>query len=50
MINEKCKAKGGSWDNFIDECTVEKSQTYDGPDPRIGFRIFMEVVEEYPKK
>jgi formylglycine-generating enzyme required for sulfatase activity len=37
--------KGGSWDNFIEECGVDKSQTYIDADPRVGFRVFMEVIE-----
>jgi len=40
------KLKGGSWDNYIDECTVDKSQTYPLPDPRVGFRTIMEVIEK----
>jgi formylglycine-generating enzyme required for sulfatase activity len=38
--------KGGSWDSFLDECTVDKVQNYELPDPRVGFRVIMEVVEE----
>ncbi|MDP4266583.1 MAG: SUMF1/EgtB/PvdO family nonheme iron enzyme [Bacteroidota bacterium] len=38
--------KGGSWDNFLDECTIDKSQKFDLPDPRVGFRVIMEVIEE----
>lgn len=38
--------KGGSWDNYLDECTVDKTQNYTLPDPRVGFRVIMEVVEE----
>ena len=33
------KQKGGSWDNFIEECMVDKEQHYILPDPRVGFRI-----------
>lgn len=39
------KLKGGSWDNFLEESTIEKSQTFELPDPRVGFRVVMEVVE-----
>lgn len=38
--------KGGSWDNYLDECTIEKAQNYNLPDPRVGFRIIMEIIEE----
>jgi len=40
------RLKGGSWDNYLDECTIDKTQTYSLPDPRVGFRVIMEVVEE----
>jgi len=36
---------GGSWDNLIDECGIDKKQTFDLPDPRVGFRIVMEIIE-----
>jgi len=39
------KQKGGSWDNYLDECTIEKTQNYILPDPRVGFRVVMEVLE-----
>lgn len=38
--------KGGSWDNYIEECHINKSQNYEIPDPRVGFRVVMEVIEE----
>jgi len=37
--------KGGSWDNTIDECVVNKSQDFQIPDPRVGFRIVMAIEE-----
>jgi formylglycine-generating enzyme required for sulfatase activity len=46
MTNEPVNQKGGSWDNFIDECAVDNSQHYETPDPRVGFRVFMEVLEK----
>lgn len=36
---------GGSWDNDISECGIDKKQNYTLPDPRVGFRIVMEVLE-----
>jgi len=37
---------GGSWDNFVGECGIDKSQNYNLPDPRVGFRFVMEVIEK----
>lgn len=45
MINEKGKQKGGNWDCFINECGVNKTQYYKDNDPRVGFRVFMEIIE-----
>ncbi len=38
--------KGGSWDNYLEECAIDKSQNYKLPDPRVGFRVIMQVIEE----
>lgn len=38
--------KGGSWDNYLAECTIDKTQKYSLPDPRVGFRIVMEIIEK----
>lgn len=46
MISIKGKAKGGSWFSTPQEATLDKIQTYTGPDPRVGFRYFMEVLEK----
>jgi formylglycine-generating enzyme required for sulfatase activity len=40
------KVKGGSWGNAIEECFVDKVQDFQIPDPRVGFRLVMEVIEE----
>ena len=45
-ITQSGVQKGGSWDNYLEECTIDKAQNYDLPDPRVGFRVIMEVVEE----
>lgn len=45
-ITQSGVQKGGSWDSFIEECTADQSQKLDLPDPRVGFRVVMEVVEE----
>jgi formylglycine-generating enzyme required for sulfatase activity len=46
MIDEKGKACGGSWDHFPEESTIRSINNYSGPNGAVGFRIFMEVVEE----
>ena len=38
--------KGGSWDNTLDECMIDKTQSFNLPDPRVGFRLVMELVEK----
>lgn len=40
------KIKGGSWDNTLLECLIDKTQEYTAPEPRVGFRIVMEVIEK----
>lgn len=46
MIQEKGKAKGGSWFHDPLDCSITVTQNYQEPQPYIGFRIFMEVLEE----
>lgn len=38
--------KGGSWDNTIEESFIDLEQDFSLPDPRVGFRVVMEVLEE----
>jgi len=40
------KIKGGSWDSTLNECFIDKSQEYPLTDPRVGFRLVMEVIEK----
>lgn len=40
------KIKGGSWYNKLSECLIDISQDYDLPDPRVGFRVVMEIIEK----
>lgn len=40
------KIKGGSWDNTLEECLIDKTQDYTLPDPRVGFRLVMEIIEK----
>lgn len=44
MLEEKGVSKGGNWFLEFPDCSFDKSYDYDGPDPRVGFRIVMEVV------
>ncbi|WP_185969039.1 SUMF1/EgtB/PvdO family nonheme iron enzyme [Carboxylicivirga sp. M1479] len=44
-LTESGIIKGGSWDNTIDECVVNKSQDFQLPDPRVGFRVVMLIDE-----
>jgi hypothetical protein len=46
MINEKGKACGGSWNDWPSESTIHSVKTYSHPDASIGFRVFMEVIEQ----
>lgn len=40
------KIKGGSWANTLEESTIEKVQKFEIPDPRVGFRLVIEIIEE----
>ena len=42
MIAEKGIAKGGSWKNSMEEVSVEKDFTYEGPTDWLGFRCVCE--------
>ncbi|MBL4862872.1 MAG: SUMF1/EgtB/PvdO family nonheme iron enzyme [Crocinitomicaceae bacterium] len=46
MVNRKDIAKGGCWYTTLEECYIPKKMEFKGPDPGIGFRIVMEVIEE----
>ncbi|TRX59030.1 SUMF1/EgtB/PvdOfamily nonheme iron enzyme [Fulvivirga sp. M361] len=46
MIDEDGKAMGGSWNHVPDESTITSVNTYEGSDITVGFRPFMEVIEE----
>lgn len=46
MINEEGKAMGGSWNHVPEESTIKSVNTYEGSDAAVGFRLFMEVIEE----
>lgn len=44
MVQEKGIAKGGSWEDIPQECTIDAVKKVDGPSPAVGFRVFMEVI------
>jgi formylglycine-generating enzyme required for sulfatase activity len=47
MVSDKNITKGGSWGDDIENLQVIAIQEYDGlASPFIGFRVFMEVLEE----
>jgi formylglycine-generating enzyme required for sulfatase activity len=46
MTNEKGKACGGSWNHFPEQSTIRSVNDYAGPDAAIGFRPFMEIIEQ----
>lgn len=46
MINEKGKACGGSWNQAPSESTIRSVSTYANPDATVGFRVFMEIIEQ----
>jgi len=45
-ITSDGKVKGGSWANTLDESLIDKNQNYSLPDPRVGFRLVMEIIEK----
>jgi formylglycine-generating enzyme required for sulfatase activity len=46
MSNENGSALGGSWNHAPEESTIKSINKYDGPSANIGFRIFMQVLEQ----
>ncbi|WP_430405438.1 formylglycine-generating enzyme family protein [Fluviicola sp.] len=46
MTGTKGTALGGSWYNLFEECTFDKTQSYSNPDPGVGFRVVMEIIEK----
>jgi len=46
MINEEGKAMGGSWDHTPEESTLLSVNMYEGTSTAVGFRVFMEVIDE----
>ena len=46
MIDTKGKACGGSWDDLPEDATIYSVKNYSRPSGSVGFRVFMEVLEE----
>ncbi len=46
MVDEPGIAMGGSWNHPPKESTITSINKYENSDPSVGFRIFMEVIEE----
>lgn len=46
MLLEPGICKGGSWNDAPIWCQIKTNKTYNEPSPTIGFRVFMEVIEE----
>lgn len=46
MTIKKGTALGGSWYDLFEECTFDKTQQYSNPDPTVGFRVVMEIIEK----
>lgn len=48
MVQEKGIAKGGSYRDPLEACTIKARNTYSGPAPHVGFRCVAQIV--YPNK
>ena len=46
MIDEKGKACGGSWNDPSEKSTIHSVKEFNGADETVGFRVFMEVIED----
>jgi len=46
MVQEKGISKGGSWNSFLEYIAIASHETYVEANPTLGFRVFMEVLEE----
>ncbi|MEM7297113.1 MAG: SUMF1/EgtB/PvdO family nonheme iron enzyme, partial [Bacteroidota bacterium] len=46
MVDEEGIAMGGSWNHPEEESTILSENSYEGSDISVGFRLFMEVIEE----
>lgn len=46
MIDENFKACGGSWNDEPEKSTIRSVKSYRRPSDTVGFRVFMDVVEQ----
>jgi formylglycine-generating enzyme required for sulfatase activity len=46
MVQEFGICKGGSWQDHPELAQIQAKKTYTQPQPNLGFRVFMEVIEE----
>ena len=46
MTSTEGIAKGGSWRDTGYDVRIQSEQTYEEASPKVGFRVFMEIVEE----
>lgn len=46
MVAEPGIAKGGSWNSTGYYLRINSQESYAGPSAKVGFRVFMEVIEE----
>ena len=46
MVQEKGISKGGSWNSFVEYIAIASHETYTEANPTLGFRVFLEVLEE----
>ncbi len=46
MVAEKGITKGGNWYLKLEDSMIPKTYAFDGPDPGVGFRLIMEIIEE----
>ena len=44
MTMEKGLTKGGSWNSYGGEVTIQSKKTYNQPSPEVGFRVFMKII------
>ncbi len=46
MVSTSGVAKGGSWHSYGGEIQIKSTMNYTKPNPEVGFRVFMQVVED----
>ncbi len=46
MLAERGLAAGGSWNHLPEESTIKSVHSYERPNASLGFRVFMEIIEE----